>query len=171
MAADINEIRKAMRAAQVTGSGDYITSGTHLLELTRAKFNRTMIQAKAKESMIFEFKVHTSSHPDKMPVGETRSYVDNPDNTGYLGRVKGCILALMGVDPNGKVSPNDDEAATEVYCALLDDSIRVGHQWPENFLAGNFVICEGFDGVSQTNHKPIVKKNWKPSPKPAPASA
>jgi hypothetical protein len=168
---DINEIRKAMRAAQVTGSGDYITSGTHLLELTRAKFQRTMIQAKSKESMIFEFKVHSSTTPDKMVPGETRSYVDNPDNTGYLGRVKGCILALMGVDPNGKVLPADDEAATELYCACVDDSIRVSHEWPENFLAGRFVICEGFDGVSQTNHKPIVKKNWKPSAAPATSAA
>lgn len=163
--ANIDDIRKAMRAAQVTGAGNYILSGKHLLKLTRAKYQRTMIEAKAKESAIFEFEV-VESNREEMKVGETRSYVDNPNNTGYLGRVKACIFALMGVDPNGKTSDDDHAAAVEIYAALVDDSVRVQHGWPENFLAGRFVVCEGIDDVSQTNHKPIVKKNWRPASAP-----
>lgn len=168
---DIEAIRKAMRAANVTGSGDYITSGKHYLELVRAKFQTTMIESKAKQSMIFEFKVHATTAPDKMPIESTRSYVDNPDNTGYLGRVKACLFALLGVDPNGKITEAQETSIVDVYGALVFESERVRLGLPDNFLAGRFVVCEGFDDTSRTNKKPIVKKNWYPAPPPAAAPA
>lgn len=158
---DIEALRKMMREAQVSGKGQYVEQGQHDLELDKAFCKRSNHAGTPKENYIFEFKVIRSTNPTH-EVGSTRSYVENVANQGWLERMKGCIAALVGVDPYGAISPQDQDTIADIIAALRYDEFRVQKGWPENFLKGRRVSCEGMPGTSQKKGMPVTHKKWKP---------
>lgn len=160
MANDIEQLRASMRSAQVFGKGQYVEEGRHLLEIKLLKYNRTIMEGAAKESYIAEFIVVESSNPSH-EVGSTRTYIENPANAGWLGRFKAFLLAAAGIDPNGKVSVQDEDTIGDMFAALRYDEFRASKQWPENFMAGRRVKCEGMPGKSKKGGA-ITNKNWSP---------
>lgn len=158
--ATIEELRAAMRGAQVFGKGQYIEEGQYLLETIKIFYKRTVIDGSAKESIICEFKVLESSKPE-VEIGSTRSYVENLANAGWLSRFKSCMLALIGVDPDGKIPKDAEDATTDLYVALRDDGERVRLGLPENFMAGKRVRVEGMAGKSKKGGA-VTNKKWIP---------
>jgi hypothetical protein len=160
--ATIEELRASMKGAQVFGRGTYIGVGLYLLKIARVKFQRTMIQGTAKESMIVEFEVLSSTCPDHA-VGSTVSYVEATKNAGWLDRFKAFLTAAAGVDPYGKVSPDVEEEVAQLYCMIRDDDYRTKQGFPDNFLAGTVVACEGTAGKAKSG-SPVTNKRWAPAP-------
>lgn len=157
---DIEALRKAMMAAQPSGRGKYIEDGTHLLKLDKGFVKRTQIGAKWKESYIFEFVVEGSTNATH-EAGSKRSYVENPENDGWDSRIKACILALMGLDPDKKLTPAENESYGDIVAALRYDEFRIAKGLPENFLGGRYAICEGTAGKSRSGG-PVTHKKWAP---------
>lgn len=165
----IDELRELMRKAQVSGKGAYVEAGQHVLDLDRALFKRSVQGSKVKESWIFEFKVVQSNNPTH-EVGQTRSYVENTANDGWLERVKPCLAALCGKDPYGKLSPQDEDEISFVFAAIKFPDWGAQQGLPENFLKGRRVACEGTSGTSRGG-TPITNKKWAPmAPGAAPAA-
>lgn len=170
MPTEIEMLRASMRQAQVYGKGQYLEEGVHELEIIKVKHQRTLVEGAAKESLIAEFKVLSSSNPTHQ-VGSTRSYVENLVNTGWLSRFKAFMIAAIGVDPEGKVPTEAEEATSDMYVALRSDEERVKLGLPENFMAGRRVRCEGMAGKSKKGG-PVTNKKWLPLAAPAsPAGA
>lgn len=157
---DIAALRAAMVAAQPSGRGNYIEDGKHKLVCKLGKCKRTLISGKWKESYILEFEVLESSNPTHT-VGSSRAYIENPENAGWDGRMKSCVLALLGVDPSSKYTPAMDEAFADIVAAMCYDEYRVAKGLPENFLAGRTVECEGAKGTSRAGG-PVTNKKWFP---------
>jgi hypothetical protein len=130
--AEIDALRAAMRSAQVSGKGQYIGDGRHLLEVDKALVKRSTFEGNTKETWIIEFKVIESSNPTH-EAGQTRSYVENPANAGWMGRFKGALLALIGAET---VTPKAEAAIGDIFVALRHDEERVALKLPENFLHG-----------------------------------
>lgn len=143
--AEIDQLRAAMRSAQVSGKGQYIGEGRHLLEVDKALVKRSTFEGNTKETWIIEFKVIESSNPTH-EVGQTRSYVENPANAGWMGRFKGALLGLIGAET---VTPQAEAAIGDLFVALRHDEERVALKLPENFLHGRRVRCEGMAGKSK----------------------
>lgn len=156
------ELRAAMRSAQVPGAGQYIGDGRHHLELALGFIKRSAFEGKVKETWIFEFKVLESSNQTH-EVGSTRTYAENPNNDGYLGRVKHCLISLAGLDPTSKLTSADEDTIGNIIVALRYDEERVRMGWPENFLKGRRVYCEGMAGKSRKGSD-ITNKKWAPAP-------
>src|SRR4029077_2957993 len=163
-----DELRKAMGAVQPSQRGAYIEDGRHELELVNAQFKRSAQNGTAKESWIFEFKILASTNPTH-EIGSTRAYIENPANLGYFERMTSCLLALCGRDPGGAVSPADRELLGNVVVAIQYDEERKRMNFPENFLAGRRVLCEGAQGKSRSGG-PVTNKKWMPTAAPAPAA-
>src|SRR5580700_3970251 len=98
----IEELRAAMRDAQVFGKGQYFKEGRYQLEVLKLFYKRTVIDGSAKEHIICEFKVLASSNP-AVEVGSTRSSVFSFHHSGWRSRFKVLMLALIGVDPDGNI--------------------------------------------------------------------
>lgn len=161
---EIDDLRKAMREAQVFGKGQYILLGLHLLEVQKQFYKRSLIDGVAKESIVTEFTVKESNNPE-MVIGETRSNVYNFEKKGGLSRFKAMTFGLIGIDPDGKLSPQAHEAATDVLVALKFDQERVRLGLPENFMTGRLVISEGIKGSIKTGPhagKECVDLKWRP---------
>lgn len=161
----IEELRKSMQAAQPSGRGQYLDQGRHELEIDKAFVKRTTFEGKTKESWIVEFKVISSTNPSH-EVGSTRSYVENPNNDGWMGRFKAFLVAVAGIPGAQKLNPQDEQLISDITVALRYDEYRVERQWPENFLKGRRVLCEGMPGKSR-NNTPITNKKWEPILAPA----
>ena len=157
----IDELRASMRAAQVFGKGQYFEPGRYTLEVQKLFYKRTTIDGTAKENIICEFKVLESSNP-AIEVGSTRSSVFAFHHKGWLPRFKALVLALIGIDPDAKVPPAAEEAATDVYVALRDEGERTRLGFPENFMAGRKVQAEAMAGTSQAG-KPVTNMKWMPA--------
>ena len=155
-----DELRAAMRSAQVSGKGQYIEEGRHVLDVDKALVKRTTIDGNTKESWIIEFKVIESSNSTH-EVGSTRSYVENPANAGWLGRFKYALLAIAGINPDGKISTADENTVGDIVACLRYDEERVRLGWPENFLKGRRVHCEGMPGKSRAGGN-VTNKKWSP---------
>ena len=165
MGAEIEALRASMRAAQVFGKGQYILVGRHDLEVLKLFYKRTLIDGVAKESIIAEFKVTATTNPE-MSSGETRSVVYTFDKKGWMSRFKALILALVGVDPDGRIPADVEIAVGDIYAALRDDSERIRLGLPENFLFGKRVHVEGIPGTIRGGPnvgKPIVDLKWTPA--------
>jgi hypothetical protein len=159
----VDDLRKSIRSAQVFGSGQYILKGQHTLEVSKC-FYKKANDGTNKENLICEFRVVSSTNPD-MVEGETRSAVYTFDKQGWLGRFKSMTLALVGVEPDGKIPAAADEAVADIYAALLHDPERERLGLPENFLAGRRVRCEGIPGVIKKGPhagKEIINCKWSP---------
>jgi hypothetical protein len=161
----IEELRASMRAANVAGTGQYILLGKHLLEVQKLFYKRSVIDGAAQESIIAEFTVLQTSNSESR-VGETRSTVFKFDKKGALSRLKPMLIALLGVDPYaGRITPDAEDAAIDVYVALRDETERRKKNLSENFMMGRKVWAEGFPGTIKTGPnagKPIVQINWTP---------
>lgn len=155
-----DELRAAMRSAQPSGRGNYLEDGRHVLEVDKALCKRTTFEGKTKESWIIEFKVVESSNSTH-EVGSTRSYIENPENAGWLGRFKSALLAIGGVDPSSKISPEIETAVGDILAALRFDEERVRLGWPVDFLKGRRVFCEGSKGKSRSGSD-VTNKKWQP---------
>ena len=165
---EIEALRAAMRTAQVNGRGAYIGNGRHVLEAGKVFCKRTSLQGTIKESWIAEFKVVSSSAADH-EVGSTRSFVENPANAGWMDRWKGCLVALCGLDGNGrKLTAEEETVIGDIFVALRYDEFRVQKGWPENFLSGRIVNCEGTAGKSKAGGD-VTNKKWSPYVSPAAA--
>jgi len=165
MGTEIDQLRASMRAAQVFGKGQYILIGRHDLDVLKLFYKRTLIDGVAKESIIAEFTVRASTNPE-MVVGETRSVVYTFDKKGWMSRFKALVLALVGVDPDGRVPLEAENAIGDIYAALRSDEERVKLGLPENFLAGKHVHVEGIPGTIRGGPnagKPIVDLKWTPA--------
>ena len=161
MSQEIDALRAAMRAAQVNGRGLYIGNGTHILNVDKALCKRTLIQGNWKETWIVEFKVAASSAADH-EVGQTRSYVENPQNAGWMDRFKGALVAICGIDMGTrKLTAEEEDTIGNIFVALRYDEERVRLGWPENFLKGRQVVCEGSDGKSLKGIS-VTNKKWSP---------
>lgn len=163
---EIDELRKAMAAAQVNGRGLYVGNGQHVLVVDKALVKRTQIQGTFKESWIIEFKVVQSTAADH-EVGSTRSLVENPQNAGWMDRFKGALVAIVGADGSAKLSPEVEKAVGDIFVALKYDEERVKLGWPTDFLKGRMVLCEGTPGVSRGKGTPVTNKKWSPYVAPA----
>jgi hypothetical protein len=163
---EIDALRASMRSAQVAGKGQYVGEGRHVLEVDKCFVKRSSYDGVQKETYICEFKVLESSNPTH-EAGSTRTYAENPANLGWLGRWKGCLLGLIGVDPAGKVPAEAETAVGDIIVALRYDDERIKLGFPENFLKGRRVRCEGMAGKSKgKDGKPgtdIVNKRWTPA--------
>lgn len=162
MGSEIDALRAAMKAAQPSGKGVYIEAGQHVLDIDRAFVKRSMQGGMTKESWIVEFKVVSSTNPTH-EVGSTRSYVENPANQGWMERFKSFLSAAVGADPTGKISAEDEITISDVTVALRFDEYRIERGWPENFLKGRRLHCEGMAGVSKSGG-PVTNKKWTPAP-------
>jgi hypothetical protein len=166
MTDSIELLRKSMRAAQVFGKGQYILNGQHHLHLQTLRYKCTVIDGVAKESIAAEFTVILTTNPE-IAIGETRSTVYTFDKKGWLSRFKAMTLALCGVDPYGRVIPEAEQGAEDVYAALKFDSERVRLQLPEDFMSGRQVRVEGIPGMIKTGPnagKAITDLKWIPVP-------
>lgn len=157
----IEELRAAMRGAQVFGKGQYFEEGRYELEVLKLFYKRTTIDGTAKENIICEFKVLASSNP-AIEVGATRSSVFSFQHQGWLSRFKSLTLALIGVDPDSKIPVEAENAASDVYVALRDDSERVRMQLPENFMAGKRIHAEAIPGKSRKGGD-VTNMKWTPA--------
>jgi hypothetical protein len=162
---DIDALRKLMKTASPSGRGSYLEDGRHILQVKAAQCKRTNFEGKWKEAYILEFTVVQSTNPTH-EVGSTRSYVENPENLGWLTRFKPALAALAGVNPYAKISQEDEETIADMIAALRYDEFRKSKQWPENFLVGRMCECEGSPGKSK-NGTPITNKKWAPYEPPA----
>jgi hypothetical protein len=162
MSADIDALRASMRAAQPSGKGQYIEEGRHLLEIDKCFCKRTSIDGRWKETYICEFKVIESTNPTHTP-GSTRSYAENPENAGWMGRFKSFLCAAVGATDENKLSVQDEDTISDVIAALRYDEHRIAKGWPENFLKSRRVTCEGMKGTSRGG-TPITNKKWAPAP-------
>lgn len=162
---DIEALRKAMQAASPTGRGNYVEDGQHVLQVEKALCKRTLIDGRWKESYIIEFKVLQSSNP-KAEVGSSQAYIENPENAGWMGRFKAALLACTGFDPAGKIPAEVEAKMGDIIAALRYDEFRTSQGWPENFLAGCTVRCEGTPGKSRAG-TPVTNKKWYPYTPPA----
>ncbi len=150
-----------MRGAQVFGKGQYFTGeGRYALEVLKLFYKRTVMEGQAKESIISEFKVLESSRADVEP-GFTRSVVFSFHHAGWLPRFKALVLALLGVDPDGKLPAAAEDTATDIYVALRDDTERQRLGLPDNFMAGRKVITETFPGLTRKGG-PCTNMKWFP---------
>lgn len=162
--ATVEELRKAMAGAQVFGKGQYILLGMHELEVNKLFYKKTLIDGVATESIICEFKVEKTNN-DEMEIGETRSVVFRFDKKGWLSRFKSLVLALIGVDPDGKISKEAESAVGDIYAALVHDDERVRLKLPENFMTGKKVKVEGIPGTIKNGPqagKSLVDLKWTP---------
>lgn len=160
MNADIEALRASMRASQVVGRGQYIEDGRHTLEVKLVKCHRTQIDGRWKESYIVECTVLASSNPTH-EVGSTRSYVENPENSGWMSRFKGFLAAAAGLAPDRPIAPADQEVISDMIAAIRYDEFRTSKGWPENFLAGRRLTCEGMPGKARSG-TPVTHKKWAP---------
>ena len=156
----IDELRAAMKAAQPSGRSAYVEEGKHLLEVKILSCKHSLVEGKQKEAWIAEFNVIESTNPSHV-VGTTRAYIEVPENQGWLGRFKSCLLALLGVDPSGVVSPEAEKSIGDIFVALRYDEERIKLGLPENFMAGRRVVCEGSKGLSRKGG-PVTNKLWSP---------
>lgn len=164
---EIEQYKKAMRDAAMSGVGQYIEAGQHHLEISMVKHQKTVIDGAFKESYIAEFKVVSSNNPSH-EVGSTRSYVENTKNAGSSGRFQTFLLAACGCDPNMPVTPQWRDYVADLMAALRYDEYRVSKGIPEMCgLKGKFVLCEGMDGKSKGKGTPITHKKWWPAQAPA----
>ena len=157
-AAEIEALRASMRAAAPSGRGNYIEDGQHLLEIEKCFCKRTQIDGRFKETYICEFKVLASTNPTHEP-GSTRSYAENPENAGWMGRWKSFLAAAAGLDPDLKLSIQDEDTISDMIAALRYEEFRNSKGWPENFLRSRQVKCEGTPGKSRGG-TPITNKKW-----------
>lgn len=157
--AEIEALRNSMRAAQVPGGGSYVEAGQHVLDVDNCFVKQSAKEGAIKTTWICEFKVVASTNPSH-EVGSTRSYVENPLNEGWLGRFKGFLAAAVGCDPT-KLSPTDENTIGDIVVALRYPEFRTAQGWPDNFLKGRRVKCEGMPGLSKKG-KPITNKKWEP---------
>jgi hypothetical protein len=170
---DLEALRASMRAAQVFGKGQYILVGRHVLRVAKLFYKRTMIDGVGKESIIAEFTVLATTNAE-MQVGETRSVVFNFEKKGWMSRFKALLLALAGVDPDGKIPPQAETFVGDVYVALRDDSERQRMNLPENFMANRCINVEGIPGTIKNGvnaGKPLVDLKWTPYFEAAPMQA
>jgi hypothetical protein len=158
---EIDDLRASMRAAQPSGKGQYIEQGRHELEIKNCFVKRSTQEGRIKETWICEFTVITSTNPSHEP-GSTRSYAENPENAGWMGRFKSFLTAAVGVPSNAKLSPADEQTIGDVTVALRFDEERTRMGWPENFLKGRRVLCEGMAGKSKGGIE-ITNKKWEPA--------
>lgn len=156
-----------MRAAAPSGRGQYIEDGQHLLEIEKCFCKRTEIDGRWKETYICEFKVLHSTNPTHEQ-GQTRSYAENPENAGWMGRWKSFLAAAAGLDPDMKLSQQDEDTIADMIAALRYEEFRASKRWPENFLKGRQVTCQGVPGKSKGG-TPITNKKWMPYVAPAAA--
>jgi hypothetical protein len=157
--AEIDKLRSAMRASQVFGKGVYVEEGRHRLMIDKVICQRTEIDGAVKETYLAECKVIASTNPSH-EVGSTRTYAESTKNKGWMGRWKAFLAAAAGADP-GKLSPTDQETISDMIAAIRYDEFRAQKRWPENFLHGRVVDCEGMPGKSQGG-TPITNKKWSP---------
>lgn len=158
--ADIEALKAQMRAAQVFGKGQYFEKGQYTLEVDKLFYKRTLVEGVAKENIICEFKVLSSSNPT-VETGETRSTVFAFHHKGWLPRFKALLIALAGVDPDGRVPPETESLVMDLYVALRSDEERKRMKLPENFLKGRRVRAEAFPGKSQRGVD-VTNMKWSP---------
>src|ERR1700676_131513 len=156
--AEIEALRASMRSAQPSGRGSYIEEGRHSLEVDKCCGKRSNIDGRWKETYIAEFKVLESSNSTH-EVGSTRSYAENPENAGWMGRWKSFLAAAAGLNPDKKMTTQDEDIISDMIAALRYDEHRIAKGWPENFLHGRQVRCEGAPGKSRGG-TPITNKKW-----------
>jgi hypothetical protein len=160
MSTMIDELRASMRSAQVFGTGKYFQPGQYDLEVIKLFYKRSIEEGTAKENIICEFKVLTSTNPET-EVSSTVSSVFAFKHQGWLSRFKALTLALIGVDPDAKIPAAAEEAATDIYVCLRDDTERTRLGLPENFMAGKKVKVEAFQGKSRKG-TPVTNMKWTP---------
>jgi hypothetical protein len=157
----IDELRAQMIGAQVTGRGSYFPAGGRFRVRSKlVKYQRTIIGATVKESIVAEFAVEQSSAAD-VPVGSTKSVIFSFKHDGWLGRFKALVLALSGHDPDMTLSPEATARAADVYVWLMDDTERQRAGAPPNFLSDIMLDLETFPGTSRNNVQ-IVNLKWSP---------
>lgn len=162
MSAEIEALRQAMRAASVTGGGSYVEEGQHLLEIANCFVKQSAMEGKIKTTWICEFKVIESTNPTH-EVGSMRSYVENPENQGWIGRWKTFLAAAIGADPN-RITPELEKQIGDITVALRHEDARKELGFPENFLKGQRVRCQGTPGLSKVKKINITNKIWEPAP-------
>lgn len=83
-----------------------------------------------------------------------------------MDRFKTCLAALAGVDTSKTISNEDQDTISDIMAALRYDEFRIAKGWPENFLKGRRVICEGSAGQSRGGTK-VTNKKYAPCVEPA----
>lgn len=158
----VEEIRAAMRSAQVAGKGQYFEPGRYELEVEKAFYKRTIVDGTAKENIIFEFKVLASSNP-ACEVGATRSTVFSFKHAGWMGRLKALLVACAGGDPDAQLTNEQQDEVADIYGAILDDSFRVSKQLPPDFLKGIRLRAEAIPGVAKSGQA-VTNMKWAAAP-------
>ena len=156
---EIEELRKLMMSAQPSGRGNYIEEGRHLLEIQKVVYKRSAQSGTFKESYIAEFTVKESSDPSH-EIGSTRAYVES-GKQGWLERFKAFLIAAVGIGSDTKLTPEQENTIADIFAALKFDQFRAQKGWPENFLKGRHVRCEGVAGKSKGGG-PVTNKKWEP---------
>lgn len=160
MSTDIEALRASMRSAQVYGKGRYFKEGRYLLEVDKMFYKRSTAEGVTSENIICEFKIIESSNAE-MEVGSSVSTVFSFKHVGWLPRLKSLLIALVGVDPDGKIPAAAENAATDCYIALRSDEERTKMGLPENFFHGKRVNAEAIPGKSKKGGD-VTNMKWSP---------
>lgn len=164
MTTEIEALRALMRAAVLTGKGNYLPLGTHKLLVEKFFFKGPGTNT-PMGLFISEFKMveTTNAQANK---GGTYSEVFDLAKTGWDGRMKKFVLATLGVDRRGVITEEMHDLFADIrFSAQFESerqklSAKYGHA-PEQFLLGRHVIGEGTDYTTKKNVK-IVSTEFSP---------
>ncbi len=139
----IDDAFRGMADAPPPGSGTYINeSGTFLVEVVKA-FGKDGFKGK---SFIVEFKVLTSSIPDLVPVGSTRSWTLKWDKKQNHADLKAFALAATGLESVAASKRQADITATYMIYAAAGQMVAGDAAVKAKQLLGDGL--DGFEGYS-----------------------
>lgn len=107
--------------AQGNVGGNYIRTGTHLLEVVRIKLGKTR---KGVDFMAVDFTVVETSNPEHV-VGSTVNWFNGSDKDGFLSNAKSLAVALLGSAAGEAVDENTvTEETMEALCADDGEDVK-----------------------------------------------
>ena len=168
----IEELRASMKAAVLTGSGNYLPVGLHQLEITKFFFKSP--GTNSPMGIFFaEMKLETTSNPEAAKVGMTYSEGFDPAKVGWMERMKKFLLAGLGLDYRGEIpeAAHDLVADIRFSCEFASEAAKLAAKYgraPETFLVGRKIIGEGTPYTTKPKGtmpgKLITSMKWSPIP-------